>query len=68
MKKLKISAIFITHDIDEAIFLSDRIYILGKNGKINKEVIIKCAGKRNDDFKLSERFLEYKREISKALL
>lgn len=68
MKKLKMSAIFITHDIDEAIFLSDRIYILGKNGKINKEVIIKCAGKRNDDFKLSERFLEYKREISKALL
>lgn len=68
MKKLKISAIFITHDIDEAIFLSDRIYILGKNGKINKEIIIKCMGKRNEDFKLSERFLEYKREVSKALI
>lgn len=61
------SAIFITHDIDEAIFLSDRIYILDKNGKISKEVNIECDEKRDDEFKLSEKFLEYKREVSKAL-
>lgn len=67
MEKLKMSAIFITHDIDEAIFLSDRIYILDKNGKISKEVNIECDEKRDDEFKLSEKFLEYKREVSKAL-
>ena len=28
MEQIKLSTIFITHDIDEAIYLSDRIYIM----------------------------------------
>ena len=67
MKKLKMSAIFITHDIDEAIFLSDRIYILGESGKITDEIIVEYGKIRGEEFKLSEEFLEYKRKISKAL-
>ena len=36
MKQIKLSTLFITHDIDEAILLSDRIYILGSNGRITE--------------------------------
>jgi len=41
MDQIKLSSLLITHDIDEAITLADRIYILaGKPGKIKEEIII----------------------------
>lgn len=64
MEKIKLSTLFITHDIDEAILLSDRIYLLtGKPGTITKEIVISEAKPRTKDFNLSEAFLKYKREI-----
>ena len=64
MEKIKLSTLFITHDIDEAILLSDRIYLLtGKPGSITKEIVIKESKPRKKDFNLSENFLQYKREI-----
>ena len=64
MQKTKVTTLFVTHDLDEAIYLSDRIYILsGKPGHISKEIIVKEARPRNEEFKISERFLECKREI-----
>ena len=64
MEKIKLSTLFITHDIDEAILLSDRIYLLtGKPGSITKEIVIKETKPRKKDFNLSENFLQYKREI-----
>jgi len=64
MEKIQLSTLFITHDIDEAVLLSDRIYLLtGKPGTITKEIIIKEPKPRRKDFNLSEEFLHYKREI-----
>ena len=64
MEKIKLSTLFVTHDIDEAILLSDRIYLLtGKPGTITKEIVIKEPKPRRKDFNLSEAFLAYKREI-----
>lgn len=64
MEKIKLSTLFITHDIDEAILLSDRIYLLtGRPGTITKEIVINEAKPRAKDFNLSEEFLGYKREI-----
>ena len=35
--------ILVTHDIDEAIYLSDRIFIMKANpGEIHKEITLKC--------------------------
>ena len=64
MQHIELSTIFITHDIDEAILLSDRIYILnGKPGEIRDEIIIKEKKPRAEDFYLTDEFLAYKREI-----
>lgn len=64
MEKIKLSTLFITHDIDEAILLSDRIYLLtGRPGTLTKEIVIKEPKPRKKDFNLSENFLQYKREI-----
>lgn len=41
LEKIKGSVLFITHDIDEAIFLSDRIYIInGSPAQIVEEIIV----------------------------
>lgn len=68
MEKIQMSTLFITHDIDEAILLSDRIYLLnGKPGTITDEIIIKEPKPRREDFNLTEEFLAYKRTILEKL-
>ncbi|MEE1314934.1 MAG: ABC transporter ATP-binding protein [Faecalimonas sp.] len=68
MEKIKLSTLFITHDIDEAILLSDRIYLLtGKPGKITKELVLREKKPRQRDFHLTEDFLRYKKEIIATL-
>lgn len=64
MKQIKLSTIFITHDIDEAIMLSDRIYIMGeKPGRIVKEIKIEQNKYTRENFNLTMEFLNYKKEI-----
>lgn len=68
MEEIHLSTLFITHDIDEAILLSDRIYLLtGRPGKVTKEIIIEKPKPRAEDFTTSEEFMEYKREILEHL-
>ncbi len=68
MQRIRLSTLFITHDIDEAILLSDRIYLLtGKPGRITGELVIKEPRPRRKDFNLTEEFLGYKREILRRL-
>lgn len=64
MDQIQLSTLFITHDIDEAILISDRIYLLsGSPGEIKEEIIINEAKPRLGDFNLTAEFLEYKRRI-----
>lgn len=64
MKKLEMSSLIVTHDIDEAIFLSDRIYILtGKPGIISEEIKINLPRPRNKDVIMSGEFMQLKRKI-----
>lgn len=68
MQKINLSTLFITHDIDEAILLSDRIYILGDSpGRIIGEISISEPKPRAKDFCLTDQFLIYKRQITEML-
>jgi len=68
MSKIEMSTIFITHDIDEAILLSDRVYILGGNpGTIIKEIVIDKEKPRTEQFTLTNEFIEYKKQIKEIL-
>ena len=68
MKKIDLSTLLITHDVDEAILLSDRIYILsGRPASITKEITIEPDLKKQPEFDLSADFLAYKREILNLL-
>lgn len=64
MEQIRMATIFITHDIDEAILLSDRIYIMsGKPGRIAEEIVIEEPKPRDPEYALTSDFLEYKKYI-----
>ena len=68
MEKIKLSTLFITHDIDEAILLSDRIYLLtGQPGRITEDSVIREPTPRSKDFNLTPEFLAYKKHILERL-
>lgn len=68
MSKIDLSTVFITHDIDEAILLSDRILILaGTPGRIIEEIVIEEEKPRDPNFNLTDRFIAYKRKIVECL-
>lgn len=64
MSKIRLSTFLVTHDIEEAVLLSDRIYLLtGKPGVINDEIIIRKPRKERQDFPLQPEFARYKQQI-----
>ncbi|QIK69513.1 ABC transporter ATP-binding protein [Erysipelothrix sp. HDW6C] len=64
MASLDLTTLFITHDIDEAIFLSDRILIMtGKPGEISHEIVVNVPRPRIQSFLISEDFMRIKKEI-----
>ena len=55
---------FITHNIEEALFLSDKIIILSSNPAQIKEIVdIPFARPRDEDIFLTETFLEWKKKL-----
>nr|WP_271399282.1 ABC transporter ATP-binding protein [Salinicoccus roseus] len=58
------SVLFITHSIEEAIYMSDRILILSdKPARIAREIEVPFERPRNHDIILDESFTKLKREI-----
>ncbi|EFA72970.1 nitrate ABC transporter ATP-binding protein [Cylindrospermopsis raciborskii CENA303] len=60
--------LMITHDVEEAIFLSQRVYVLtSRPGKIRQEINIVLPDKEYDQIKQSWEFQNYKRLIFNLL-
>ncbi len=67
-RNIKASILFITHDIEEAIFLSDRIYILNEiPAKIIEEIKVDLLRPRTSEMMSTEEFTKIKRNILKLL-
>lgn len=68
MERLPVSTLFITHDVDEAILLSDRIFLLtGTPGRITHQITVPHSRPRSQDFALTQEFLDCKRHILSLL-
>ncbi|MGS2776599.1 ABC transporter ATP-binding protein [Robertmurraya sp. GLU-23] len=63
-EQYKKTIIFVTHNIEEALFLSDRILVLSdKPAKIKQEVVVSFSRPRNEEIMFSGEFLQYKKMI-----
>jgi NitT/TauT family transport system ATP-binding protein len=68
-KETNVTVLMITHDLEEAIFLSQRIYVLSSQpGSIKQEVKIKLPEEYDGKIKRHPVFMNYKDEIEKLLV
>ncbi|MGJ3253971.1 MAG: ABC transporter ATP-binding protein [Elainellaceae cyanobacterium] len=58
----------ITHDVEEAIFLSQRVYVMSRGpGRLKQEVPVNLPPDRDLEVKLSPQFIDIKRDIMHLL-
>ncbi len=56
--------LFVTHDIDEALFLGDRVYVMtARPGRLRDEVVLALPRPRTLEVETSEAFLAAKRRV-----
>ncbi len=68
LKKIQGSVLFITHDIDEAIFLSDRIYIInGAPAHIVEEIIVPVKHASPEEMMTTPALRQLRSDILKRL-
>jgi ABC-type nitrate/sulfonate/bicarbonate transport system ATPase subunit len=66
--RMRLSTLFITHDVDEAMLLSDTVYILsGRPGTITRRIAVDPPRPRAHDFPLSPQFAAQKRTVLEAI-
>lgn len=66
--RIKTSIVFITHDIDEALFLADRILVMSpRPGRIIDEIPLEFPRPRNAELLTSPRFTQLKRHCMALL-
>jgi NitT/TauT family transport system ATP-binding protein len=61
-EKTHVTVLMITHDVEEAIYLAQRIYVLGL-GQVKGEIPIRLPEHRELDIKLSPEFVDIKRQV-----
>lgn len=66
--KTKVTILMITHDVEEAIFLAQKIYVMSAHpGRIKEEISIDLPPQRDLDLKLTGEFIDYKRRVLHSL-
>ena len=67
-QKFKLTILFITHDIDESIVLSDRVLVLSKKpAKLLKEFPIELDKSKTEEIFLNDDFIKLKKKITELL-
>jgi ABC-type nitrate/sulfonate/bicarbonate transport system ATPase subunit len=60
--------LFVTHDVEEAVYLSDRVYVMsGRPGKVSLCVDVKLPRPRRPEVTMDPAFLELKQRLLKPL-
>lgn len=67
--KTRMTVIFVTHDLEEALYLSDRVVVMSTNpGRVNALVDVPFSRPRDPDLKTIPEFQKMRRELGHVLL
>ncbi|CAN7237657.1 ABC transporter ATP-binding protein [Variovorax sp. LjRoot290] len=68
-RKKKLTVIFVTHSIHEAVFLSNRVIMMAaRPGRVVEQVLIEEPYPRSADFMVSPQFSRYAKRLQDSLL
>lgn len=62
----RITVVLVTHDLEEALYMSDRILVL-RNGYIKDDIALAFSRPRRDDLKFAPDFIKLKKELYAAI-
>ncbi len=63
-RKERTTMLFITHDIDEAVFLSDRIFVMtARPGRLKAEIPVPFGMDRADSLRVAPEFMEIRAQV-----
>lgn len=66
--KIPTTTVFVTHDIDEALFLADRIVVMSaRPGRVIEDVVLPFARPRSHDLVTEPEFVRLKRHVMQLL-
>ena len=67
-QRFRLSVLFITHDIDESIFLSDKVYVMtARPGRIKAEIEVPLPRPRVAEMTTSNEFLQLRRQLHELI-
>ncbi|UVC32095.1 ABC transporter ATP-binding protein [Pantoea sp. SOD02] len=65
----KLTVVFVTHSIQEAVFLSQRVIMMAaRPGRVVDDIRIETALPRDDEFRVSQDFTHYAQQLQRGLL
>ncbi len=65
---LRTTVVFVTHDIEEAVFLGDRVLILGVNpGHIKEDILVDFKRPRHIDDTMTPEFVQLSRQVFEVI-
>jgi len=67
-RKEKMTALLITHDIDEAVYLADRIFVMtARPGRFKAEIKVPFGSERGELIRDSNEFFELRKQVHHLL-
>ena len=60
-RDLKLTVVFVTHDIDEAIILADRVLVMGHTGRVVSDLPVNLPRDRSSETTLLPEFLRLRK-------
>lgn len=60
--EVRATVVFVTHDIDEAVFLADRILVMGGGGRILRDIPVPMPRPRDSGVAMEPEFLSIKKD------
>ncbi|MGK3123949.1 ABC transporter ATP-binding protein [Candidatus Pantoea formicae] len=65
----KLTVVFVTHSIQEAVFLSQRVIMMAaRPGRVVDDIRIEASQPRDDEFRVSQLFTQYAQLLQRGLL
>ncbi|MFT4269696.1 MAG: ABC transporter ATP-binding protein [Pantoea sp.] len=64
----KLTVVFVTHSIQEAVFLSQRVIMMAaRPGRVVDDISIDAPFPRDDEFRVSQQFTQYAQQLQRGL-